>query len=94
MIKTRNDVEKVKPDPALYKKVIKDLGILPSEAIAFEDSANGNKAAVVAGLNCVIVPNMVTKTLTFDKYHLRMSSMKEKSLGEIIEFITSCAKKI
>ncbi|MEK5520629.1 HAD family hydrolase [Heyndrickxia sp. FSL W8-0423] len=94
VIKTRNDVEKVKPDPALYKKVIKDLGILPSEAIAFEDSANGNKAAVVAGLNCVIVPNMVTKTLTFDKYHLRMSSMKEKSLGEIIEFITSCAKKI
>ncbi|HWO98526.1 MAG TPA: HAD family hydrolase [Bacillus sp. (in: firmicutes)] len=93
VIKTRDDVEKVKPDPALYQKVIKELGVLPSETIAFEDSANGTRAAIAAGLNCVIVPNMVTETLTFEEYHLRISSMKEKSLGEVIEYIISYAKK-
>jgi putative hydrolase of the HAD superfamily len=84
VIQTRDDVEKVKPDPALYRNVINYFEIDPSEAIAFEDSANGAKAAVAAGLKCVIVPNKITENLTFDSYHMRLTSMKEKELSEVI----------
>ncbi|MGY3717913.1 HAD family hydrolase [Sutcliffiella cohnii] len=87
ILQTRDDVEKVKPDPTLYKNVIEHFGINPSEAIAFEDSANGTKAAIAAGLNVVIVPNKITETLHFEKYHARISSMREKELNEIIDII-------
>ncbi len=84
VIKTRDDVENVKPDPELYTKAVEALGVQPQEAIAFEDSANGAKAAIAAGLQCVIVPNEVTSSLIFEKYHLRMSSMGDMSLKDVI----------
>lgn len=86
-IQTKDDVEKVKPDPELYANVIKHFNISPSEAIAFEDSPNGTKAAIAAGLNCVIVPNIVTENTQFDNYHLRIKGMDERNLDEIIKFI-------
>ncbi|KWU65785.1 HAD family hydrolase [Bacillus mycoides] len=87
VINTREDVEKVKPDPALYKVTIEELGIEPSEAVVFEDSLNGLKAAVAAGLKCVVVPNDVTRNLQFENHHLRIESMKEKSLKEVLQHI-------
>ncbi|MFA2690114.1 HAD family hydrolase [Bacillus mycoides] len=87
VIKTREDVEKVKPDPALYKVTIEELEIEPSEAVVFEDSLNGLKAAVAAGLKCVVVPNDVTRNLQFENDHLRIESMKEKSLKEVLQHI-------
>ncbi|MGE7866709.1 HAD family hydrolase [Bacillus paramycoides] len=87
VIKTREDVEKVKPDPALYRIAIEELGIELSEAVVFEDSLNGLKAAIAAGLKCVIVPNDVTRNLQFENHHLRIESMKEKSLKEVLQHI-------
>ncbi|MGE7631486.1 HAD family hydrolase [Bacillus paramycoides] len=87
VIKTREDVEKVKPDPALYRIAIEELGIELSEAVVFEDSLNGLKAAITAGLKCVIVPNDVTRNLQFENHHLRIESMKEKSLKEVLQHI-------
>lgn len=85
VIKTREDVEKVKPDPALYEVAMKELEVKPSEVLVFEDSANGLQAALAAGVKCVIVPNNVTRTLQFEKYHLRLESMKDKKLTEVLE---------
>ncbi|KFN02453.1 HAD family hydrolase [Bacillus clarus] len=87
VIKTREDVEKVKPDPALYKVAIEELGIKPSEAVVFEDSLNGLEAAIAAGLKCVVVPNEVTKSLQFENHHLRIESMKSKSLTEVLRAV-------
>ncbi|MGG0758601.1 HAD family hydrolase [Bacillus paramycoides] len=87
VIKTREDVEKVKPDPALYRIAIEELGIELSEAVVFEDSLNGLKAAIAAGLKCVIVPNDVTRNLQFENHHFRIESMKEKSLKEVLQHI-------
>ncbi|AUD22364.1 HAD family hydrolase [Bacillus sp. HBCD-sjtu] len=87
VIKTREDVEKVKPDPALYRVAIEDLGIDSSEAVVFEDSLNGLKAAIAAGLTCVVVPNDVTRNLPFENHHLRIESMKDKSLKEVLQNI-------
>lgn len=89
IIQTKDDVEMVKPDPTLYQNVINFFGIHPSEAIAFEDSVNGAKAAVAAGLKCVIVPNKITENLIFENVHLRLNSMKEKKFSYVIQVIES-----
>ncbi len=87
VIKTREDVSNVKPNPELYCKAIEELGVTASEAIAFEDSLNGLIAAREAGLRCVIVPNSVTSHLAFENYSLRLSSMAEKSLTDVMNHI-------
>ncbi|MBW8348796.1 HAD family hydrolase [Bacillus sp. IITD106] len=67
IICSADDVDEVKPNPALYIKAIEALGIKPDEAVAVEDSVNGSLAAIRAGINCLIIPNDVTKSLNFDK---------------------------
>ncbi|WP_062197101.1 HAD family hydrolase [Massilibacterium senegalense] len=81
---TRENVTNIKPHPDLYVKAVKRLGVHPTEAIAFEDSVNGAKAAKNAGVKCVIVPNETTKHLTFPPVDLRINSMKDLSLKEVI----------
>jgi HAD superfamily hydrolase (TIGR01509 family) len=88
-IRSSDDVEKVKPDPALYVQALEGLGVEPSAAIAFEDSPNGSLAAIRAGLHCVVVPNTVTALLTFGEHHLRLSSMEERGLDEVIQLLGS-----
>lgn len=58
-----DEVQKVKPDPALYQIAARDLGIASSEGLAFEDSLNGLKAAKAAGLYCYAIPNAITSHL-------------------------------
>ncbi|RZI52732.1 HAD family hydrolase [Aeribacillus pallidus] len=84
---TQDDVEKVKPAPDLYLKAVDALNISSNEALAFEDSLNGLQAALAAGLKCVIVPNPVTESLPFENYDLRLQSMAEKSLSDVIKLI-------
>ena len=86
-IQTGDEVEKVKPDPALYINALEALNVKADEAIAFEDSANGAKAAIAAGMYCVIVPNEVTKEIHFEEYHLRINSMSEMSLAQVINHL-------
>ncbi|UHA75942.1 HAD family hydrolase [Paenibacillus sp. 481] len=88
VIKTGDEVEKVKPDPTLYIKTLEALNINADEAVAFEDSANGARAAIAAGLKCVIVPNEVTKEINFEKFHLRINSMSEMSLTQVISHLS------
>lgn len=77
VIKTADDVEKVKPDPALYTQVLKALAIEPDEAIAFEDSVNGVKAAKAAGIFCVAVPNSVTMHMDFQHADHRVERLSD-----------------
>jgi len=66
-IRTADDVKQVKPDPELYLKVIEDLGVKPEEAVVVEDSPNGVRAAVAAGIKCIVTPNPITRELAFDE---------------------------
>ncbi|GGJ04063.1 phosphoglycolate phosphatase [Paenibacillus hunanensis] len=84
VIKTSDDVSAVKPDPELYLRVIDELRIPAHEAVAFEDSLNGLRAAKGAGLHCTIVPNPVTSFLPFEHYDLRLASMEEMSLLDVL----------
>ncbi|MFW5331611.1 HAD-IA family hydrolase [Hydrogenophaga sp. ZJX-1] len=49
-----------KPHPQVYLKVLADMGMSAPECVAFEDSANGLRAATAAGLDTVITPNSFT----------------------------------
>jgi len=84
-IQTKNHVKYVKPHPELYHRAVEALGINPDEALAFEDSLNGLKAARGAGLKCVIVPNSVTAHLPFEDYTHRLSSMSELEFNQLLE---------
>lgn len=89
VVKTSDNVKKVKPDPELYLQAIQELGVKPYEALAFEDSKNGLIAATKAGLHCVIVPNSVTSFLDFSGHLHRLSSMEEIELKDLLHLIES-----
>jgi HAD superfamily hydrolase (TIGR01509 family) len=57
------DAARAKPAPALYLEALELLGVGAEEAVAFEDSPNGVRAAKAAGVFCVAVPNEVTRDL-------------------------------
>lgn len=52
-------VEHGKPAPDIYLKAVSELGVLPEEAIAVEDSINGIKSAGTAGLYAVMVIDLI-----------------------------------
>lgn len=88
-IRTHEDVAKVKPDPELYMSVLAYFGLPPHKAIAFEDSPNGAKSASQASLHTVIVPNELTKDLTFERFSIRLHSMLDMDLEQIIATLKS-----
>ena len=82
--KCRDDVVEPKPAPDLFSAAVEGLGVAPSRALVFEDSLNGLKASLAAGIPCVVVPNRVTGHLVFSGSVLRLGSFAEVSLAEII----------
>jgi HAD superfamily hydrolase (TIGR01509 family) len=80
----RDDVPRVKPDPALYREAVRALGAAPDEALAFEDSAHGVHAAKAAGLYCVAVPCEVTRDLDFSAADLVLRSLDELPLDHLL----------
>jgi putative hydrolase of the HAD superfamily len=79
---TRDYVDAVKPDPALYLLALKKLGVAADEAIAFEDSPPGILAAKRAGLYCIAIPNSLTKDLALDQADRRLTSLEEFNLDD------------
>ena len=51
------EVHRGKPAPDVYLEAARQLGLSPVHCVAVEDSANGIRAAVAAGLPVVAVPN-------------------------------------
>jgi len=83
-VSTADDVERTKPDPALYLAAVEALGIAPCQAIAFEDSRNGVLAAKAAGLWCVAVPANLTANMDLSAADIVLSSLAEMSLGDVL----------
>ena len=61
---TSDDVLHPKPAPDIYLLVCEQLGVLPSEAVALEDSGSGVAAAKAAGLTCIGVPQFAETDLS------------------------------
>lgn len=52
-------VTRSKPDPEIYEKGAKLLGICPEYCIAFEDAPAGVESATAAGIDVIMVPDLV-----------------------------------
>jgi HAD superfamily hydrolase (TIGR01509 family) len=56
---TADIVPRGKPAPDVYLKTADLLGVSPRDCLALEDSPNGARAAVAAGMTCFAVPDPV-----------------------------------
>ena len=84
-VRTRDDVARPKPAPDLYRSAAECLGVAPANCLALEDSPNGLRAALDAGIRCVVVPNPITAPLVFEGAALRLTSLAELTLPELLE---------
>jgi len=82
-VRTADDVERVKPDPALYRLAAGSLGTQPDQTLAIEDSRTGMLAAQGAGLRCLVVPNSVTQFSDFSQADLRLASLADLTPAEL-----------
>jgi beta-phosphoglucomutase-like phosphatase (HAD superfamily) len=80
----REDVASPKPEPDLYRLVLNRFGLRGQEAIAFEDSHTGSLAAKRANLWCVAAPNPSTAHHDFAHADLRVASLAECTLSELM----------
>jgi HAD superfamily hydrolase (TIGR01509 family) len=78
------DEKRAKPAPTLYLEALERLGLSAGEAIAFEDSPNGIRAAKAAGVFCVGVPNGVTAALGLEEADLVLGSLGDVELDDLI----------
>jgi beta-phosphoglucomutase-like phosphatase (HAD superfamily) len=51
------EVANGKPAPDVYLAVARELGVEPEDCVAIEDSTNGIKSALAAGMRTIAVPN-------------------------------------
>ena len=84
-ISTVDDTGRVKPDPSLFLHAAENLGVATHEAVIFEDSLNGLRAAQAAQIRCVVAPGPMTRHLTFEGAFRRVASLAEVTLRELAD---------
>ena len=60
VVLTREDVEHPKPDPEIYRLAAEKLEVPPEECLVLEDSSNGVRAGVAAGMNVIAIATPFT----------------------------------
>jgi HAD superfamily hydrolase (TIGR01509 family) len=78
---------RTKPNPDLFLLALDQLKVGKNEAIVFEDSPNGVRAAKSAGIFVVAVPNEVTSLLLVDEADLTLTSLAELPLRELLNTV-------
>jgi HAD superfamily hydrolase (TIGR01509 family) len=76
---------RTKPNPDLFLLALNQLQVQKDEAIVFEDSPNGVRAAKSAGIFVVAVPNPVTSLLFIENANLTLTSLAELSLSGLLD---------
>lgn len=84
---TREHAERAKPHPDLYLAALGATGLDPSRVVVFEDSANGVRAAVAAGLKVVAVPGPVTATQDFSHATAVVDSISDVTLAFLNDLV-------
>lgn len=75
---------RTKPNPDLFLLALERLRVRKREAIVFEDSPNGVRAAKSAGVFVVAVPNPVTSLLAIENANLTLGSLADLSFPELL----------
>ena len=76
-----------KPDPGIYLLALVRTGADPDQTIVIEDSRNGLRAAVAAGLRCVVTVSSYTGGEDFSEAVLVVSSLGDR--GEPAEVLAN-----
>ena len=84
-----DDVSNTKPSPELFLAALSKMDLHATEAVVFEDSPNGVRAANAAGIYVVSVPNPITSQLVFSGENLRLESLAQLSMKELVMKINS-----
>jgi len=84
VVKCREDVQRVKPDPDLFLAALTALQVRASEALVFEDSPNGVLAANRAGIRVVAVPNPITAGVEMRGADMLLRSLSDLPLEELL----------
>lgn len=90
-VRTRDDVHRAKPDPALYLAATEAVGADPGRSVALEDSRHGVTSAKAAGLACVAVPNRITAGLDLSHADAVVASLAEVDLGALARLVVEAA---
>jgi len=77
-------VGRTKPNPDLFLLALNQLQVQKNEAVVFEDSPNGIKAANQAGIFVVAVPNPITSKLNIENANLILKSLSDLSLPMLL----------
>jgi HAD superfamily hydrolase (TIGR01509 family) len=88
VIRCRDHVAQAKPSPDLFIAALAALDADPARSVALEDSHHGCAAAKAAGMVCVVAPNAVTASQSFDHADLvveRLSDVSVERLTRLIE---------
>lgn len=94
LLVTSEDVHRTKPDPELYQQAIQRLGVGPREAVVFEDSPNGLRAARAAGICAVAVPHELTRAQISAEADLVLHSLAEMPLSALLEAVSQAVSQM
>lgn len=85
-----DEVEHGKPEPDIFLRAAKAIGISPSEAVVVEDSINGIKAGYAAGMRVVHIPD----TIAIDDDIRKLTYMVCDDLNGLIDVVESINKPV
>jgi len=78
-----DDIDNCKPDPEIYLKAAKKLGVSPGECVAIEDATNGVLAACSAGMKVVGFTGSGDGRQNLDMADLVVGDYKELNLEKL-----------
>lgn len=83
-------LKRKKPFPDVYIEALSKMHVKPQCAIAIEDSVTGLKAAMAAGIKCVVCPDSFVPTpiSDYDGAALVVDSLEDLSLSNIEKLIS------
>jgi HAD superfamily hydrolase (TIGR01509 family) len=85
IITADRDAARAKPNPTMYLEALDTLGVSADEAVVFEDSPNGVRAAKAAGIFVVGVPNEVTRAAGLEEADLVVDSLADLPPPALVE---------
>lgn len=85
-----DEVEHGKPEPDIFLRAAKEIGVNPSEAVVVEDSINGIKAGYAADMRVVHIPD----TIAIDDDIRKLTYMVCADLNGLIDVVESINKPV
>lgn len=80
-----------KPHPQVYLQVLGDMAVPAADCLAFEDSPNGLRAAMAAGLQTVITPTEFSAQRNFDGALRVLPDLSGVTVAQLREWLAQAA---